>query len=149
MNIAQTILCVADLMDDHGWNVETSQACFHPVLVRRITDLYLAGNPDNDKWVWTSTPDGCATVSCAYHLLRCSVQPKHDKWPRRKAMWKVKVYPKVKIFLWKWLWNRLPASDYIASIIHSQTMLCPICKVCDEPARHILFQCRFVGYGLG
>lgn len=64
-------------------------------------------------------------------------------WSGQTALWHLHVYPKIKIFLWNMLWNRLPTSDYIAIVMHSQVLLCPVCKCVEELADHIYFSCRY------
>lgn len=52
-------------------------------------------------------------------IVHRSSQPSQDSGPGRNVIWKINVYPEVKIFLWKICQNGLPTLDYIVGIIHS------------------------------
>ncbi|WOL07832.1 hypothetical protein Cni_G16581 [Canna indica] len=68
-----------------------------------------------------------------------------DAW--WKKIWDLKVIPKVKIFLWKVLWGRLPTSAYLARISKVPLASCYVCGDDTDSLNHILFDCPFAkGY---
>lgn len=89
------------------------------VFILKMVGIYLTGNPNDDWWVWASTPNRFVITHSAYHMLRRSSQPSQDSGPGRNVIWKINVYPEVEIFLWKICQNRLPTLDCIVGIIHS------------------------------
>lgn len=69
--------------------------------------------------------------------IRSTVNHNRDLW---KQVWHLKLPPKLSIFLWKFLNDRLPCTTNISKRIHSFS---DACIFCGEPESqiHIFFKC--------
>ncbi|WOL13237.1 reverse transcriptase [Canna indica] len=79
-----------------------------------ITQIHLSKKKGKDRWVWAMDNTGGLSCKSAYNSVKSkqdmNVEVKHD-W---KRVWNLKVIPKVKIFIWKLLWGRLPTTFHLA-----------------------------------
>lgn len=62
---------------------------------------------------------------------------------RIQVAWILKVvaYPRIRLFLWKVAWNRLPIHVLLRNKGMDILMACPICRLEDESTEHALLQC--------
>lgn len=58
-------------------------------------------------------------------------------------MWNLKVPPKVKNFIWKACTGCLPTKDMLCMKQVNVNILCPLCNMESESARHVLVSCTF------
>ncbi|WOL11416.1 hypothetical protein Cni_G20178 [Canna indica] len=61
-------------------------------------------------------------------------------WPR---VWRLNVPERVKIFLWKMLWNRLPTTKWFGNFSGVDADTCCVCEAVEDDSRHILLECKF------
>ncbi|GKU86545.1 hypothetical protein SLEP1_g1057 [Rubroshorea leprosula] len=105
----------------------------------------------SDSLIWHYDKNGEFTVKSAY-LLACSRQHETNmdstnmglssgEW---KHLWKLKVPPNVRVFLWRAILNALPSMDNLVKRGIVQEALCPLCQVADESLMHLLFYCPHV-----
>lgn len=59
------------------------------------------------------------------------------------TLWQLNVLPKVKVFLWKLLWQRLPTTALLSTISRVPPSPCKICGEDDDELSHIFFKCSF------
>lgn len=92
-----------------------------------------------DTIYWGLTPNGQFTVQSIYRALTSnsgSTQIDHFKW-----IWRVKVTPKIKSFLWLLMHARLPTRQYLHHIGIIPYNLCHLCGNESETINHIFLQC--------
>lgn len=58
-------------------------------------------------------------------------------------MWKLKLPPKVKMFVWMFLHNQLQTKGRLAKLIQNIDLKCPLCNKEDETQTHLFFDCDF------
>lgn len=58
-------------------------------------------------------------------------------------MWNLNVLSWIKIFPWKFLWGRLPTSDWLCNVLHCFLNPCPICQLKYDTIKHIFFKYHF------
>lgn len=60
-----------------------------------------------DVWEWKGDPSGLYSTQSAYNLLRAE-SAEGSQVECFKELWKLKIPPKVAVFAWRLLWDRLP-----------------------------------------
>ncbi|GLT26664.1 hypothetical protein SLA2020_017140 [Shorea laevis] len=61
-----------------------------------------------------------------------------------KYLWKLKVPPKIQVFLWRAIHNSLPSLENLMKRGILNEVLCPNCRTADETLMHLLFYCPHV-----
>ncbi|GLT58532.1 hypothetical protein SLA2020_314180 [Shorea laevis] len=59
-------------------------------------------------------------------------------------LWKLKIPPKIRVFIWRAILNALPSLDNLVRRGIAQAALCPCCHLADESIMHLLFYCPYV-----
>lgn len=109
---------VSDLITASGqWNEALIRDVFLPIDANAIIRQPL-GRGQSDFWAWEKERFGTYTVKTAYKLLHAAkinerealLPSSSDDW-QWKAVWKMPVPPKVRVFWWRVLKEFLPARD--------------------------------------
>lgn len=102
------------------------------------TGVAAQGGPNKKRWRWTA--NGIFSTSSAYGML-------HDSGIRNQvniALWEVKVPPKIRVFLWVAMQNRL-LTQHMLRIKGCQVQLG--CHLCHDPGMettaHLLYNCPY------
>ncbi|GLT47091.1 hypothetical protein SLA2020_208110 [Shorea laevis] len=61
-----------------------------------------------------------------------------------KHLWKLKIPPKIRVFLWRAILNALHCLDNLVRRGIAQEAVCPCCHLTDESLMHLLFYCPYV-----
>ncbi|XP_019178278.1 PREDICTED: uncharacterized protein LOC109173495 [Ipomoea nil] len=129
---------VAGLIDQQTktWDPHILTDLFEPEDVDRI--LKIPVSPDyKDTWYWHNDPNGCYTVKDAYRRLMGEFNHTLGEFDRWITLWKLKVPPKWKIFIWRamarneavWehavrrpevVWRRAAAREASYTALHSR-----------------------------
>lgn len=97
-----------------------------------------------DQWVWAADPSGQYSIRSAYSVLREDISEEAQDG-EFKELWKLKVPPKVAVFAWRLLKDRLPTRDNLRrKQVELHEYLCPFCRTMEESACHLFFHCRKV-----
>jgi hypothetical protein len=62
-----------------------------------------------------------------------------------KDVWRTRVPPRIKIFLWQLIRGRLPSSDQVAKRMGPSNGLCSLCGDVED-CNHIFFNCSLAGF---
>uniref|UniRef100_A0A2N9IE72 Reverse transcriptase zinc-binding domain-containing protein n=1 Tax=Fagus sylvatica TaxID=28930 RepID=A0A2N9IE72_FAGSY len=134
-----------------SWKVSELERIFIPRDVEAILQIPLSKRRPNDMMIWAVTMKGNFTVKSAYQLLR-SQQSQHEPtmsstsvqntklWNR---IWKARVQPKVKMFIWRACKNILPTQTNLFDRGVTQTFSCHWCEDEAETTDHVLWSCDF------
>ena len=146
---------VADLIDTTttSWREELIRAVFAAFDAEAILKIHLCTRRITDFWSWGEEPRGNFSVGSAYRML---VRTKYDRegWledreapsssegdnSEWRAIWKVDVPSKIKVFLWRLARHSIPSSD----VLHRRNMATTgACRLCGSPDswRHALLNC--------
>jgi hypothetical protein len=62
-----------------------------------------------------------------------------------KDVWKTRVPPRIRVFLWQLIRGRLPSSDQVAKRMGPSNGLCSLCGDVED-CNHIFFTCPLAGF---
>ncbi|XP_019162216.1 PREDICTED: uncharacterized protein LOC109158777 [Ipomoea nil] len=135
---------VAGLIDQQTktWDPHILTDLFEPEDVDRI--LRIPVSPDyKDTWYWHNDANGCYTVKDAYRRLMGEFNHTLGEFDRWITLWKLKVPPKWKTFLWRAVCDILPTT---ANLIIKRVDVNPTCMLCgltNENVMHSLVLCDY------
>ncbi|XP_028204711.1 uncharacterized protein LOC114388423 isoform X1 [Glycine soja] len=85
-----------------------------------------------DQWVWATDPSGQHSIRSACSVLREDISEEAQDG-EFKELWKLKVPPKVAVFAWRLLKDRLPTRDNLRrKQVELHEYLCPFCRTMEE-----------------
>lgn len=93
------------------------------------------------KWRWAS--DGCFSVKSVYNKWEQSGNARNLVL---ETIWKNLSPPKVEIFAWMALQDRVPTRSVLQSrnlILDGNSALCPLCSMHLETPQHLFLHCKF------
>ena len=95
----------------------------------------------DDQWVWKAEPSGQYTAKSAYSVPWGEVSSEHQDGAF-KELWNLKLPPKIVIFAWRLIRDRLPTkSNLRRRHIEIDDSTCPFCRSVEETAAHLFFHC--------
>lgn len=116
--------------------------------LEELKRILLCGNHGSDILVWHFHPSGEFTVKTGYHLaqyideegsngLLCGLAKV------LKKVWNSRIPPRIKIHIWRLLFDALPTrvNLFIRRIIHNQ--LCSLCQNHNGDIPHLFWYCSF------
>lgn len=97
-----------------------------------------------DLWFLTHNIKGCFSTKCAYKSCISSRIPTNHSliW---KALCKLKIYERIKVFTWRPLSNSLLIRGNFSSRIDLPDISCPFCLNFIETTDHLFISCNFFG----
>ncbi|XP_061993617.1 uncharacterized protein LOC133711526 [Rosa rugosa] len=111
-------------------------------IVDKIIASPLPLYPTQDEFVWGPSGSDTFTVKSASWLQSQQVHA-HSKASLLNEMWKLNLHPKVMIFAWILIRNRLRTRDKLSTYNHNISPLCPFCTNSPETVDHLFMQCPF------
>ncbi|GKV17774.1 hypothetical protein SLEP1_g28235 [Rubroshorea leprosula] len=127
---------VCELLDDYGeWDITKLNACFSSEECQEILKIPIGAG--FDSLVWHLDKYGRFSIKSAYLLAFNTIhEPSMDsnnmplspiEW---KHLWKLKVPPKVRVFMWRAFLNSLPSLDnLVKSRIVQEVIACISCMI--------------------
>ena len=95
-----------------------------------------------DSMVWLAEPHGHYTTKSAYKFYTKPSTSNSDG-KIYSIIWKLKIPPRVAVFCWRLLKNRLPTKDnLLRRNITIQDQNCPLCGNAQEDVGHLFFNCN-------
>ncbi|WZY99007.1 hypothetical protein YC2023_071336 [Brassica napus] len=102
-----------------------------------------------DRYIWSLTDHGSYTVKsgnwlAANNVLNSSatICPlEQRKLDLKKKLWKVKIQPKLRLFLWRAVSGALTVANRLQSRGMNVDVECKLCHNNAEPINHVLFEC--------
>jgi hypothetical protein len=99
--------------------------------------------PDSDlpdEVSWALEPSGTFSTKSVYFGLTQGATVTHFK-----EVWRTRVPPRIKVFLWQLIRSRLPSSDQVARRRGPSNGLCSLCGE-PEDCNHIFFACHLARF---
>ncbi|XP_050207258.1 uncharacterized protein LOC126656694 [Mercurialis annua] len=130
------------------WNASLIQSLFIPTHATIILSLPLSYTVQPERLIWQyhlsgnySSKSGYFQATKSQHSSTSPLDTDYSKsdW---QNLWLLKVYPRIKFFLWRAIHDVLPTGVNI-SIRSSGSLLCVHCGEMESTA-HLLFTCPFV-----
>lgn len=140
--------------ESHEWKSQLIIELCEENVAREIMTIPLSQHPTEDKLVWTGNRGGTYTVKGGYNKLSsqikqgnqnqasASYQPLRNLWTK---MWQLKVYPKVRFFLWSVCNNALLTKENLYRRKMATSPLCPLCRRAPETPEHLVILCEWLG----
>lgn len=106
-----------------------------PSTQHKMAQLYLPRHHVNFDKI---TPNRCFTVRSCYQQL---TNQHHSPNSRHKWIWKLKIPPKIKTFLWLCSHGKIPIHQYLYSLGISSEPYCAFCHTKVETLHHLFITC--------
>ncbi|XP_074297442.1 uncharacterized protein LOC141628168 [Silene latifolia] len=120
---------------------------FLPFERERVLSIHLSPNKDDDSWYWGLEKDGVYSVKSTYAMFEGAREAdggasvwKRERW-LWNMLWKIAVWPRVKLFFWKLCSEPLATTDNISSRVRGESSLCYFCSSCSESCPHLFRDC--------
>lgn len=134
-----------------GWNINLLRDTFKATTIFAILELKVYPTTSADKILCLLATNGQFQVKTPFRLLESPTGQTNSiltsaEW---KLFWKLKIHNRLKILLWKLIWNALPTTVCILSKISSplNPPTCEPCSLCNtenEDVSHLVQHCDFV-----
>jgi hypothetical protein len=141
-------LLVRDLIDHTiaSWNAPSIYNLFDSIPAKEILKIRITIDP-TINYIWTPSTSGNFSISSAYCFIfdymsnDASSSNFSQFW---KAIWKLNLNDRLKIFIWKIAWNMLLTKECLRQIsISILDSSCPLCKVATDSLHHLFFECFY------
>ncbi|XP_074274046.1 uncharacterized protein LOC141597480 [Silene latifolia] len=155
-------LRVADFLEGDGlrWSHELLAQWLLPIDRERVTNIRISPNKPGDVWYWVAEKDGIYSVRSAYRRLAGEAESVEvggaSDWEKEKwlwnRLWKIPVWPRVKLFFWQLCSEALATRANIATRIRGECSFCSFCNSYLESDLHLFRDCavaKRVWEGLG
>lgn len=135
-------------MDSLAWDIDVVRDLFNDRDLSLILNIPLMSSRCEDKWFWAFESSGNFSVKSLYRVLQTSAlnlapDSQVKIW---KAIWKLRVPPKVRAFIWRAASGCLPTRSQLHEHHVPIIPICPICGEATETILHCLILCRFASY---
>jgi len=136
---------VSDLLDPmtNQWNTELIQSIFYAPDAAAILAMARPRVGGADVWAWAKEKSGLFTVRSVYrHEMETRSQGTESSGSSSgdttiwKALWKINVLPKIRVFWWRVLKNFLPSYGELQRRHIKQLPHCPMCGHDNETLFH-------------
>lgn len=145
------IIWVKYLMEEDGpkWKEESLHKWFTTWEVGAIMNIKIPQNLNEDTIAWHYTKNGTFAMRSAYHI---ELQPKDEESTSMrdedisllKHLWKLRIPPKMKNFVWRVLNNGLPFKSKLSARAMISDPMCIMYGEMEESLNHILGKCATV-----
>ncbi|XP_019155104.1 PREDICTED: uncharacterized protein LOC109151968 [Ipomoea nil] len=128
--------------DTQTWDLAILTYIFDPQDVNRILRVPVCPSYE-DSWYCYNDPNGAYSVKSGYRCVLGEIAntPGFEKWA---ALWKLKVPPKWKTFLWRAVSGILPTTTNLLVKRVDIDPSCPMCTVFHEDTMHTFLECTYV-----
>ncbi|KAH9724450.1 reverse transcriptase domain-containing protein [Citrus sinensis] len=142
---------VAELIDARNqWKADLILEHFNKEDAAAIMRIPLLRSPKMDEVCWHFDKKGMYTVKSGYQI---ALRLKYPDIPSTsedcscywKAIWRLELPEKIKIFLWRAAQNMLPTVENLWKKKVTASPLCQICRRSVETISHALIECKTAG----
>ncbi|XP_019178341.1 PREDICTED: uncharacterized protein LOC109173556 [Ipomoea nil] len=123
------------------WDLSILTDLFHPGDVANI--LKIPVSPDyDDTWYWPGDPRGVYSVKDGYRLIVGNYGNESGTFTKWLALWKLKIPPKWRMFLWRAICDILPTTSNLLIKRVEVNPYCAMCGISQEDTMHALVLCE-------
>lgn len=98
-------------------------------------------NDSRDMLGWKPSKGGIFSAKEFVKLSSSSIQIGNSRSHIWEIIWKIKVPPKINIFLWKLQWGILPTYAFLHRIMPDSPLVCKWCNLEIEDIKHLFWDC--------
>ncbi|XP_019185058.1 PREDICTED: uncharacterized protein LOC109180029 [Ipomoea nil] len=124
------------------WDPHILSDLFEPDDVARIYRIPVSPEYE-DSWYWFKDPRGEYSVKNAYRQIVGNYENNSGTFDKWITLWKLKVPPKWKTFLWRALCDILPTTNNLIIKRVEVDPTCPMCDTSHENVMHTLTSCDY------
>ncbi|XP_031111853.1 uncharacterized protein LOC116015828 [Ipomoea triloba] len=130
---------VVGLIDEgsSSWDYSILTDIFAPDDVTRIMRVPISSDYE-DSWYWFGDSKGCYSVKGGYRCIVGNFEGSPNCFVDWTSLWKIKVPPKWKTFLWRALNDILPVTTNLLLKRVEVNLECPMCGLSHEDTMHAL-----------
>jgi hypothetical protein len=125
------------------WRLNLLNFLFHSSTVTEILKVPIRLN--NDTCLWTPSSNGTFSTKSVHHLLSSTSYHSPPPLPPSswKSLWKLNINHRLKLFLWKMIWNIIPSKHRISHSLPSSHLdtTCSLCAGPIDSIFHLFFNC--------
>ncbi|KAF5442204.1 hypothetical protein F2P56_034891 [Juglans regia] len=144
---------VACLVDEliGWWDMDKIRSLFNPNVIIDLLKIVLGPGTVADRWIWEHERNGQFSIKTCYHFIvdkmrgvqaeSSNMQGQQGLW---KALWKMAVPNKIKIFAWRACKDGLPTNE---NLMKKQVVTEVHCDVCFHPLEdlnHAVISCKCI-----
>ncbi|XP_019181686.1 PREDICTED: uncharacterized protein LOC109176751 [Ipomoea nil] len=129
--------------DTETWDAHILADIFQPSDIPRIQRIPVAPEYE-DIWYWYDDPNGCYSVKSGYRrIVGNYVNNSNGIFDEWLALWKLKIPPKWKTFLWRAICDILPTTNNLLIKRVEVNPMCAMCGRMNEDTMHALVLCDY------
>lgn len=130
---------VRDYWGVDGWDIDLLSTLLPADVVNAIRPMICASSTEiSDEIIWKCASDGNFSMKSAYHEL---VVPDSDSPIVVKQIWKLKVFPRIRYFMWLVWHDRLLTNHQRAERHLAHDDSCHCCPGVVESSLHVIRDC--------
>ncbi|XP_019197204.1 PREDICTED: uncharacterized protein LOC109191089 [Ipomoea nil] len=135
---------VSGLIDQQtgNWDPSILTDLFQPSDVTEILKIPISLDYD-DTWYWYGDPRGEYSVKSGYRLIVGNYQGNNGIFTKWLHLWKLKIPPKWKMFLWRAVSDILPTTTNLLIKRVDVDPQCAMCGISQEDTMHALVLCDY------
>jgi hypothetical protein len=131
-------------LEDNNWirairHIFTREELLEYVKLWELLSSVNLNNVVNDSVVWRWRADGTYSTASAYKIQFQGSLPSFQVG----NMWKIKIEPKVKVFCWATMHQRILTADNLEARGLQHNTTCPLCNLAPEDKHHLRINCPF------
>ncbi|KAL2943019.1 hypothetical protein RDABS01_031367 [Bienertia sinuspersici] len=128
--------------DTHEWKEDMVRGLFLEFEADMMCNIPLSSMDTNDCLVWHYSKNGAYSMKTGYHFYKGepSTLTADKIWNK---IWKLRIPPKVKTFVWRLCNNAIPTAKGLHTRIEGIDPWCGRCRVEEEDEFHAIWSCRF------
>ncbi|XP_039135720.1 uncharacterized protein LOC120273142 [Dioscorea cayenensis subsp. rotundata] len=134
-------LAVNSFISENTFNSNACSELFGGSLSRVVLNETNFDIHASNDWVWRPISSKATTVAVVYDFVN-SGRTSQLVWNGWQIIWKLKVVPRVKVFLWKLAHGKLPTGNYLFNLNIGPVSLCHFCNIHPENSTHLFWECR-------
>lgn len=93
-----------------------------------------------NNWVWFPNTKGNHLSHKIYSYFNCTLDPTLV-WKGWKILWRLKVAPRVKNFIWLIFHDKVKTKEYLYHLTMGSNRLCILCDLENETSDHLFQHC--------
>ncbi|XP_042474834.1 uncharacterized protein LOC122056934 [Macadamia integrifolia] len=137
-----SLLCkgkVSDFIENFKWKLPNVISPLLHDIFEKIRTIKIPSYPCEDMCLWSLSSDGIFNSNSAWEDIRI----RNPKVPWFSLIWGKKMQPRVSIFGWRMVHDKLPTDDAIQKRGIVLVSKCSLCGMEAETSSHIFLQCSY------